>query len=247
MQGLFRTLGRAIRETGLALERSGRVLEGNYAFKEELSRHRRVMVLQDKKPHIGPDVFVAPSASVIGNVKIGKASSVWYGACLRGDVNTISVGSGVSIGDNAVVHVSGGNQKDGEAPTVIRDGASVGNGAIIHGCTLEANSTVEMGAIVFDRAVIEEGAVVGAGSMVPAGTRIPSGELWAGVPARFVRKLTPEERAASSAAAESTAQLAREHSAEHEKSSYERYVEETEDEYLNRELEGNKGASAFFR
>ena len=187
-------LGRAFRETGLALDRLGCRLEGNLAFKEELSRHRPVMPLYDQKPRLATGAFIAPSACVVGDVSIGSSTSIMYGATLRGDVNQITVGSNSFIGDNAVIHVSGENQKSGEpAPTNIGNFVSVGNNAMIHGATLRDCSSVEMGATVFDKAVVESNSIVGAGSVVTAGTVVPSGELWSGAPAKFVRKLTPEE------------------------------------------------------
>jgi gamma-carbonic anhydrase len=234
MQNLERVLyvcGRMFREIGLAFDRLGCRFQGNFAFVEELSRHRRVMVLDGVRPRIGPSVFIAPSAAVIGNVKIGNTSSIWYGATLRGDVNSITIGSNTSIGDNAIIHVSGDNQRTGRSPTVIGDNVTVGNGAIVHGSTLQNNCSVEMGAIVFDRVVVEEGAIVGAGAVVTEGTVIPSGELWAGAPARHVRKLTPEEQASIRQSADMWRALAEKHCIEHEKTAHDRYVDELEKEF----------------
>lgn len=223
--------GRSLRETGLALDRLGCTLQGSYAFREELSRHRRVMPLYHQRPRIGQEVFIAPNASVIGSVKIGSNSSIWYGATLRGDVNDITVGNNCSIGDNAVVHVSGDNQRTGPSPTIIGDFVTVGNGAIIHGCKLESNSSVEMGSIVFDRVVVESHSVVGAGSVVTEGTRVPSGELWAGAPAKFVRQLTEEEKSSIAESAKRFQELGQKHLHEHMKTSHERYLEQLDEEF----------------
>ncbi|KAF2620253.1 hypothetical protein F2Q68_00040904 [Brassica cretica] len=110
------TLGRAfysvgfwIRETGQALDRLGCRLQGKNCFREQLSRHRTLMNVFDKAPIVDKEAFVAPSASVIGNVQIGRGSSIWYGCVLRGDVNTVSVGSGTNIQDNSLVHVAKSN------------------------------------------------------------------------------------------------------------------------------------------
>jgi len=217
--------GRAVREVGLALDRVGCRLQGNFAHAEDLSRHQSVLSLLGQKPNVESNVFVAPNAAVIGDVKIGALSSVWYGAVLRGDVNSITIGSNTSIGDHAIIHVSGNNQRTGPSPTIIGNNVTIGNGAIVHGSTLKDNCSIEVGAIVFDRVVVEENAVVGAGSVVTEGTTVPSGELWAGTPARFVRKLTSEEQSNIQKAADGWQGVATQHATEHKKQSFDKYIE----------------------
>merc|ERR1711976_452041 len=113
------------------------------AYKETLSRHRRVMVLGNKKPQISAsEAFVAPSASVIGDVTMGAQSSVWYGAVVRGDVNHITIGNMSNIQDRAVVHVNRNNVSGVVAPTNIGDHVTVGPNALIHGCDLKDRTVV---------------------------------------------------------------------------------------------------------
>lgn len=186
-------LGRAVRETGQALDRVGCRLQGNYSFVEQLSRHRRIMNLYDKIPKIGKKTFIAPSASVIGEVEVGEGTSIWYGAVLRGDVNFIKIGENTSIGDNVVIHVARTGLKKENLPTLIGDNVVIAQGAIIHACTIEDSSLVDMGATVLDGAVVSHNSILGPGSLLMEGQRVPPGELWAGSPAKFVRKLSAEE------------------------------------------------------
>ncbi|KAJ6831486.1 gamma carbonic anhydrase 1, mitochondrial-like [Iris pallida] len=138
------TLGKAvyavgfwIRETGQAIDRLGSRLQGNYYFHEQLSRHRTLMNIFDKVPNVDKDAFVAPSASVVGDVTVGRGSSIWYGCVLRGDVNSVSIGSGTNIQDNSLVHVAKSNISGKVFPTIIGDNVTVGHSAVLHGCTVE--------------------------------------------------------------------------------------------------------------
>ncbi|KAF5758278.1 putative NADH:ubiquinone reductase (H(+)-translocating) [Helianthus annuus] len=194
------TLGRAaytvgfwIRETGQAMDRLGSRLQGNNFFKEQLSRHRTLMNVFDKAPVVAKDAFVAPSASVIGDIQVGSGSSIWYGCVLRGDVNSISIGSGTNIQDHSLVHVAKSNLPGKVHPTVIGDNVTVGHSAVLHGCTVEDEAFVGMKATLLDGVVVEKHAMVAAGALVRQDTRIPSGEVWGGNPAKFLRKLTDEE------------------------------------------------------
>ncbi|KAG0495356.1 hypothetical protein HPP92_000036 [Vanilla planifolia] len=194
------TLGRAIytvgfwiRETGQAIDRLGSRLQGNYYFQEQLSRHRTLMNIFDKTPSVHKDAFVAPSASIIGDVEVGQGSSIWYGCVLRGDVNNIRIGSGTNIQDNALVHVAKSNIGGKVLPTIIGDNVTVGHSAVLHGCIVQDESFVGMGATLLDGVVVEKNGMVAAGSLVRQYTKIPSGEVWGGNPAKFLRKLTEEE------------------------------------------------------
>ncbi|KAL9358678.1 hypothetical protein Peur_046801 [Populus x canadensis] len=224
------TLGRAIytvgfwiRETGQALDRLGGRLQGNYYFQEQLSRHRTLMNIFDKAPVVDKDAFVAPSASVIGDVQVGKGSSIWYGCVLRGDVNSISVGSGTNIQDNSLVHVAKSNLSGKVLPTIIGDNVTVGehyyggHSAVVHGCTVEDEAFVGMGATLLDGVVVEKHAMVAAGALVRQNTRIPTGEVWGGNPAKFLRKLTDEEIAFIAQSATNYSNLAQVHAAENAK------------------------------
>ncbi|CAE5957966.1 unnamed protein product [Arabidopsis arenosa] len=218
------TLGRAfysvgfwIRETGQALDRLGCRLQGKNYFREQLSRHRTLMNVFDKAPVVDKEAFLAPSASVIGDVQIGRGSSIWYGCVLRGDVNTVSVGSGTNIQDNSLVHVAKSNLSGKVHPTIIGDNVTIGHSAVLHGCTVEDETFIGMGATLLDGVVVEKHGMVAAGALVRQNTRIPSGEVWGGNPARFLRKLTDEEIAFISQSATNYSNLAQAHAAENAK------------------------------
>ncbi|MSO66200.1 MAG: gamma carbonic anhydrase family protein [Alphaproteobacteria bacterium] len=159
------------------------------------------------EPRLAADVFVAPGASVIGDVEIASGSSVWYQVVVRGDVNAIRIGANVNLQDGTVVHVS---RKEG-GRTVIGDDVTVGHLALIHACTLEPRCFVGMRATVMDGAVVETNAMVAAGALVTAGKRVRNGQLWAGFPAKYLRDLTPEEIAYNAATAAHYRRLADDH------------------------------------
>ena len=142
----------------------------------------------DVRPQYNDSNFIAPSADVIGDVRLGPEASVWFNATVRGDVNWIEIGEGSNVQDGAVVHVTGGT-----APTRIGPRVTVGHGAIVHGCTVEADVLVGMGAVILDHAVIGEGSIVGARALVTGRVRIPPRSLVLGTPAEVVRTLSDEE------------------------------------------------------
>lgn len=139
-------------------------------------------------PRLGKDVYVAPNATLIGDVEIGDESSIWFGAVVRGDVFPIRIGARTNIQDNAVVHVTGG-----EAQTIIGDDVTVGHLALVHGCTIGSRCLIGMGAVLLDHAVVEDECFIAAGALVPPRARIPSRSLAVGRPARVVRTLRDEE------------------------------------------------------
>lgn len=181
-------LGRAIRASGCAFEFIGQKLEVN-AYVEQLQPSLRSIKYKGTAPVIAGG-FVAPSAAVVGRVTVGANSSIWYGATLRGDVSTITIGEDVTIGDRAMIHCASHPK---EFPTVIGNKVLVGSGAIIHGCELQDGSVIGEGAQIMDGAKVEKNAVVGAGSVVSPGKVVPAGQYWAGVPAKYQRDLTSEE------------------------------------------------------
>lgn len=138
-------------------------------------------------PEIGENVFLAETATVIGDVTIGDNSSIWFGAVLRGDVNTITIGKNVNIQDNAVIHTL--YQK---SVTVIGDNVSIAHNAVVHGAKLENNCLVGIGAVVLDNAVIGEGSIIAANSVVLTGTIVEPNSIYAGVPAKKVKDVSPE-------------------------------------------------------
>ncbi len=143
-----------------------------------------IYVHKGNRPTLGKDVFVAPNATVIGDVVIGDESSVWFGTVVRGDVFPIRIGARTNIQDNAVVHVTGG-----KASTTIGDDVTVGHLALVHGCTIGNRCLVGMGSIVLDGAVVEDECFIGAGALVAPGTRIPSRSMVLGRPGKVVRTL----------------------------------------------------------
>ncbi|RTZ58017.1 MAG: gamma carbonic anhydrase family protein [Gammaproteobacteria bacterium] len=150
---------------------------------------------KDWKPKIHPTVYLAETATVIGNVEIGEYSSVWFGAVVRGDVHFIRIGRYSNIQDNAVIHVTHYTKPDMSDgfPVTIGDYVTVAHGAIIHGATIGNNVLVGIGAIVLDGAKIGDNTVIAAGSLVPPGKEFPPGVLLMGRPAQIKRELTPEE------------------------------------------------------
>jgi len=146
-------------------------------------------------PRVAPDAFIAENAVIIGDVEIGPRSSIWYGCVLRGDANSIKIGSGTNIQDGTVIHVNSPREGALGTSTVIGDNITVGHMALIHACTLESGSFVGMKACVMDGVVVESGAMVAAGALVTPGKRVKRGELWAGSPAKLMRPLSEKELA----------------------------------------------------
>jgi carbonic anhydrase/acetyltransferase-like protein (isoleucine patch superfamily) len=141
-------------------------------------------------PQIGKDCFLAQNAAVIGDTIIGDGCSVWFNAVLRGDVNSIRIGSHVNIQDGAVLHTL-----YEKSQVHIGNYVSVGHNAIIHGATIKDYALIGMGATLLDGVVVGEGAIVAANALVLSGTIIEPNSIWAGVPARFVKKVAPEQAA----------------------------------------------------
>ncbi|WP_203237000.1 gamma carbonic anhydrase family protein [Nocardia panacis] len=138
-------------------------------------------------PEIDDSAWLAPNATVIGRVRLAAEVGIWYQAVLRGDFETIEVGARSNIQDGCVLHADPG------CPLTVGSGVSVGHNAILHGCTVEDDVLVGMGATVLNGAVIGAGSLVAANALIPEGARIPPGSLVAGVPGRVRRELRPEE------------------------------------------------------
>jgi gamma-carbonic anhydrase len=158
-----------------------------------------------RAPDISGAAFIAGNATVVGDVALGRDSSVFFGAVLRGDINEIRVGEGTNIQDNAVVHLAD--------DLGVRIGAwcTIGHGAIVHACTIGDGCLIGMGATVLDGAVIGACSLVGANSLVPQRFECPPGSLVYGSPARVIRPLTPAEQADLRAQAEKYVGVARAH------------------------------------
>lgn len=146
-----------------------------------------IIEIKGYKPEIAEDVFIAPSADIIGNVTIGSQSSIWFGAVLRGDSDKIEIGKRSNIQDNAVVHVDPGD------PVKIGNDVIVGHLALIHGATIGNNVLVGMNSTVLNGAVIGEFSLIGANALVTANTVIPSRSLVLGSPAKVVKELSTEQ------------------------------------------------------
>jgi carbonic anhydrase/acetyltransferase-like protein (isoleucine patch superfamily) len=146
--------------------------------------------LEGVAPTIAPDAWVAPNATVIGDVVLGSGASIWWHCLVRGDTNMIRIGAGTNIQDGSILHVNAGNW-----PCLIGHNVTVGHACIVHACTLEDRAFVGMGATVLDGAVIEEGGMLAAGGLLTPGKRIGRDELWAGSPAKLMRVMSADERA----------------------------------------------------
>ncbi|MFQ4147717.1 gamma carbonic anhydrase family protein [Arthrobacter sp. LAPM80] len=156
-------------------------------------------------PSVHETAFVAHNATLIGRAVLGADSSAFYGVVMRGDSNSITVGAGSNLQDNVVLHADPG------FPTSLGNGVSVGHGAIVHGCTVEDDCLVGMGATILNGAVIGKGSLVAAGAVVLEGTIVPPGSLVAGVPAKVRRELSTEEREHVRENARTYVALARKH------------------------------------
>lgn len=144
-----------------------------------------VYALGNVTPTLGKNVFVAPNASVMGDVVLGDEASVWFGAVLRGDQFPIRVGARTNIQDNAVLHITGGS-----APTTVGEDVTVGHLALVHGCTIGNRCLVGMGSIILDGAVVEDECLIAAGALISPRTRIPARSVVMGRPGKVVRTLT---------------------------------------------------------
>lgn len=147
-----------------------------------------ILAYRGTLPQIAADAYVAPTATVIGDVHVGAESGLWFGVILRGDVNRIRIGRRTNLQDGTIVHVTSDTH-----PTLIGDGVTIGHGVKLHGCTIADGCLIGIGAIVLDGAVIGEGSMVAAGSLVAPGTIVPPRSLVIGSPARVKRELSESE------------------------------------------------------
>jgi carbonic anhydrase/acetyltransferase-like protein (isoleucine patch superfamily) len=138
-------------------------------------------------PIFGANCYLAENATVVGEVTMGDDCSVWFQAVVRGDVHFIKIGNKVNIQDGAVIHCT-----YLKSPTIIGNNVSIGHRALVHGCTIHDNVLVGMGAIVMDNVVVEENVLIAAGAVVLENTRLESGHIYAGVPAKKVKAISPE-------------------------------------------------------
>lgn len=160
----------------------------------------------EAKPVLGKNVYVAPTATLIGKVEVGDFSNIWPNVSARGDINWMKIGRRTNIQDNTVLHVT-----EDTHPLVIGDDVTVGHGCILHGCTINDRCLIGMGSVVLDGAVVGSDAMIGAGSVVKQGDVIPPRTLYLGVPAKYRRGLADTEISAIMESAKSYAELAQEY------------------------------------
>jgi len=146
-----------------------------------------ILPVNDVSPSFGENCYIAPNATIVGSVVMGDDCSIWFNAVIRGDVNSIYMGNKVNVQDGAVIHCT--YQK---TATRIGNNVSIGHNAIVHGCTVEDNVLIGMGAIVMDRAVIGSHSIIAAGAVVLEDTVVEPGSIYAGVPAKKVKDISHE-------------------------------------------------------
>ena len=146
-----------------------------------------ILPVEDKHPQFGENCFIAPNATIVGNVTAGDDCSFWFNTVVRGDVNFIKMGHKVNVQDGACIHCT--FQKCG---TTIGNNVSIGHNAIVHGCTIHDNVLIGMGAIVMDQAVVHSNTIIAAGAVVLENTICESGSIYAGVPAKKIKDIPQE-------------------------------------------------------
>src|SRR5829696_9391990 len=146
-----------------------------------------ILPVNGMAPRIGSDCFIAPNATIVGDVQMGDQCSVWFNAVIRGDVNSIKMGNKVNVQDGAVIHCTFQKTK-----AIIGNNVSIGHNAIVHGCVIEDNVLVGMGSIVMDNARVGTNCIIAAGAVVLENTLIEPGTIYAGVPSRKVKDISPE-------------------------------------------------------
>ena len=149
-----------------------------------------ILAVKGVAPQLGEDCYIAPNATIVGDVRIGNKCSIWFNAVVRGDVNSITIGNESNIQDGAVIHAT-----YLKAATVIGNRVNVGHNAIVHGCTVKNNVLIGMGAIVMDNVIVDEYCIIAAGAVVLENTICESGYIYAGTPAKKIKPITEEQRA----------------------------------------------------
>ncbi|MEJ7645606.1 MAG: gamma carbonic anhydrase family protein [Chryseolinea sp.] len=150
-----------------------------------------IKVVRGNSPRFGKNCFLAENATVVGEVLMGDNCTVWFNAVIRGDVNSITIGNNTNIQDGAVIHGTYERSK-----TVIGDNVSIAHNAVVHGCTIHNDVLIGMGAIVMDNAVIESNSVIAAGAVVLSGTHVEAGSVYGGMPAKKLKPISDELKAA---------------------------------------------------
>jgi len=146
-----------------------------------------ILPVKGKSPELGKNCFVAPNATIVGDVVMGDECSVWFNAVIRGDVHYIKIGNKVNIQDGAIIHCTFLKH-----PTNIGNNVSIGHNAMVHGCTIHDNVLIGMGSIVMDQCVVQSNSIIAAGAVVLEGTIVEAGTIYAGVPAKKVKEVSAE-------------------------------------------------------
>ncbi|MFT2010257.1 gamma carbonic anhydrase family protein [Pontibacter sp. 13R65] len=149
-----------------------------------------ILPVKGKKPQMGNDCFIAENATIVGDVILGNECSVWFNAVIRGDVNSIRIGNKTNIQDGAVIHCT-----YEKAATAVGNNVSIGHNAIVHGCVIEDNVLIGMGAIVMDNVLVQSNCIIAAGAIVLENTICESGFIYAGIPAKKVKQINDEQEA----------------------------------------------------
>lgn len=147
-----------------------------------------ILPVENLHPKWGSNCFIAPNATIVGDVIMGDQCSIWFNAVVRGDVNSIRMGNKVNLQDGAVIHCTYKRSK-----TIIGNNVSIGHNAIVHGCTIHDNVLIGMGSIVMDNAIVHSNTIIAAGAVVLEGTICEGGSVYAGVPAKKVKEISAEK------------------------------------------------------
>ena len=145
-----------------------------------------ILPVKNIAPSFGENIYIAPNATIVGDVQTGNDCSIWFNAVIRGDVNYIKIGNKVNVQDGACIHCTYLKH-----PPNIGNNVSIGHHAIVHGCTIHDNVLIGMGAIIMDGCVVESNSIVAAGAVLTEGTQVPAGTIFAGVPAKKLKDISP--------------------------------------------------------
>lgn len=184
---------RMFRQTNPSVGAQSTSVANRVPFVEEHSRHRNIMNLYDLKPAVLLDSFVAPNATIVGEVQIGGESVVWYGAVIRGDMNQIKIGNNCCVGENTVIHTAGSLPTGVPAVVEIGNYVNIAPNCTIYSCSIDDDCYIGFKSIILEGSRLEKGCAIGPNSVVPPGRIIPGGQLWAGNPVEYVRDLEKHE------------------------------------------------------
>eukprot|EP00298_Acanthocystis_sp_HF-20_P025076 c36790_g1_i1.p1 GENE.c36790_g1_i1~~c36790_g1_i1.p1 ORF type:complete len:313 (+),score=102.09 c36790_g1_i1:35-973(+) len=187
MAFVIRSLGSVVRGFGKALDQTGLGIQGKNGFKERLAVHAQTLAIDNKKPTVHSETFIAPNSSLIGNVTLASRSSVFYSSILKGENNSITVGDSTTIGDHVTITASKNSVKIGSK-------CFIGSGSTLTDCTVNDGAHIGLGCVILEGAVIESDAILAPGTFVPANTRVTASKVWSGYPAQLVRPVEKDEQ-----------------------------------------------------